>query len=339
MNNKVHERTGGEERGDEAPHASGLCPAFGAQTEAKGARECPTEKVHERTGSDTPLLSIHNLTRTYRHFSLHQACFELQAGSMMGLLGPNGAGKSTLIKAIMGLVRQDGGTLRLRGELLTPSNGEARRRIAYVPDEPKFAPGARLQTLQEVYAAFYPDFNLKAWHGLMSDFGLRPEQKAKTLSLGQRTRFALALALSRNWELLLLDEPTTGLDPVFRRELIQRFSNELSEHRAILFSTHITSDLDRCADDVTFLRDGRVVISDTQECIKTQWGLVKGGLELLDEKVRQAFVGLRENAFGFEGLTRNIKGAREHFGSNALIETPTLEDILVLLGRKEMAHA
>jgi ABC-2 type transport system ATP-binding protein len=194
-----------------------------------------------------------------------------------------------------------------------------------------------LATLKEAYAPFYPNFDEARWQGFMSDFGLDPRKKAKELSLGQRTRFALTLALARDWDLLVLDEPTTGLDPVFRRELIQRFSERLDERRSILFSTHITSDLEGKADYVTFLRNGEVVLCDTQDRVKEHWGIVKGGLELLDEKVRRAFQGLRETSLGFEALTNNVAGAREHFGDKALIERASLEDILVLLGRR--AHA
>jgi len=281
-----------------------------------------------------PILRVRGLAKHYTNFALEGVSLAVQSGTMMGLLGPNGAGKTTLIKALLGLVHLDGGTLSFQGQDLRKNGPALRRRIAYVADEPKFAPGARLATLKEVYAPFYPDFDAARWRGLMADFGLDPRKRFRELSLGQRTRFALSLALSRDWELLALDEPTTGLDPVFRRELLQRFSERLDERRAILFSTHITSDLEGRADHVTFLRAGQVVVSDTQENLKERWGLVKGGLELLDAKVRCAFQGLQETPLGFEALTDNTVGAREHFGERALIERASLEDILVLLGRR-----
>ncbi len=284
-----------------------------------------------------PILQLRGLTKRYKAFTLDAVNLAVQPGTMMGLLGPNGSGKTTLIKAILGLVRVDGGSALFQGRDLASEGPELRRRIAYVADEPKFTPGARLAKLKDVYAPFYPDFDEAHWKGLMADFGLDPRKKAKELSLGQRTRFALTLALSRDWALLVLDEPTTGLDPVFRRELIQRFSQRLDERRAILFSTHITSDLEGSADYVTFLRNGQAVLSDTQDNVKERWGIVKGGLDLLDEKVRRAFQGLRETPHGFEALTDNAAGAREHFGEKALVERASLEDILVLLGRR--AHA
>ncbi|HQL48141.1 MAG TPA: ABC transporter ATP-binding protein [Holophaga sp.] len=284
-----------------------------------------------------PLLRLRGLTKRYRAFTLQEASLDLPPGSLMGLLGPNGAGKTTLLKAILGLVRLDAGTLTFQGRDLAQHGAELRRRIAFVPDTPAFQPGARLATLKEAHAPFYPGFDETRWKGLMADFGLDPRRKAQELSLGQRTRFALTLALAQDWDLLVLDEPTTGLDPVFRRELLQRFSEALDERRAILFSTHITSDLEDRADFVTFVRDGQVVLSDTQEAIKGRWGVVKGELDLLDEPVRRAFKGLRETPHGFEALTDNLPGTRAHFGEQALVERPSLEDLLVLLGRK--AHA
>lgn len=284
------------------------------------------------------ILHLQGLTKHFQAFTLEGVDLLLEPGTMTGLLGPNGAGKTTLIKAILGLVNLERGTMRFQGRNLREEGPVLRRRIAYVADEPKFTPAARLSTLKAVYAPFYPDFDETRWRGLMADFGLDPRKKAKALSLGQRTRFALTLALSRDWDLLVLDEPTTGLDPVFRRELLQRFSQRLDERRAILFSTHITSDLEDRADHVTFLRAGRVVLSDTQDHVKERWGLVKGGLDLLDEKVRRAFQGLRETPHGFEALTDNVQGAREHFQDRALVERASLEDILVLLGRSH-SHA
>ena len=286
-------------------------------------------------GPSQPLLHLEGLSKRFKDFHLDRVGFSLPAGTLMGLIGPNGAGKTTLIKAIVGLVHLDAGQIRFQGRDLIKEGPKLRRRIAYVPDEPKFAPGARLTTLKNIYAPFYPTWNEGCWKALMADFGLDPSAKAKTLSLGQRTRFALTLAMSREADLLVLDEPTTGLDPVFRRELLQRLAGTLNERRSILFSTHITSDLEARADLITLIRDGEVVFSETQDLIRDRWGLVKGGLELLDEAVKIGFQGLRTNAHGFEALTDDIETARRRFAGLALVERASLEDILVLLGRRK----
>jgi ABC-2 type transport system ATP-binding protein len=285
-----------------------------------------------------PLLRLNSLCKRFKGFHLDRAGFDLPAGMLMGLIGPNGAGKTTLIKAILGLIRLDAGSIRFQGRDLIQEGPALRQRIAYVPDEPKFPHGARLRTLKDIHAGFFPGWNERTWAGLMADFGLDPDKKAHTLSLGQRTRFALTLALSREADLLVLDEPTTGLDPVFRRELLQRLAATLNNQRAILFSTHITSDLEARADLVTLVRDGEVVFSQTQDDLRDSWGVVKGGLEVLDGDVKARFEGLRVNAHGFEGLTRDVQAARRCFEGSALIERASLDDILVLMGRRK-AHA
>jgi len=284
--------------------------------------------------SDTPLLVLDGLTKRFPDFELKQASFTLPSGLLMGLIGPNGAGKTTLLKAILGLLRLDAGSLCFQGRDLLQEGPALRARIAYVPDEPKFTHGATLRALKESTAPFCPGWNDATWRGLMADFGLDPRAKSHTLSLGQRTRFALTLAMARDVDLLVLDEPTTGLDPVFRRELLARLAAGLNERRSILFSTHITSDLEDRADLVTLLRDGEIVFSRTQEDLREAWGVVKGGLELLDDEARRGFQGLRTNAHGFEGLTDDLAGARRRYEGRALVERASLEDILVLLGRR-----
>lgn len=282
-----------------------------------------------------PLLELCGVSKRFKTFSLENVSFSLPGGMFMGLIGPNGAGKTTLVKAILGLVRPDAGEIRFQGRDLMQEGAALRQRIAYVPDEPKYTTGVRLRTLKDVYAGFFLTWNEARWEGLMTDFGLDPAKKSNTLSLGQRTRFALTLAMSRDAELLVLDEPTTGLDPVFRRELLQRLSSTLDERRSILFSTHITSDLEVSADLVTLIRDGEVVFSQPQDVIRETWGVVKGGIDLLDADVKALFVGLRTSACGFEALTNDLEGARGRFNGHALVDRATLEDILVLMGRRK----
>jgi len=279
-----------------------------------------------------PLLCVRGLAKRFKAFALEDVSFELPGGLMMGLIGANGAGKTTLIKAILGLVPVQSGALRFKGRDLLTEGAELRRHIAYVPDEPRFVPEMRLDAIKTAHARFFPDWDDARWSQLMAEFGLDPRAKAGTLSMGMKTKFALTLALAREAELLVLDEPTTGLDPVFRRDLLKELRGLIQdESHAILFSTHITSDLEDRADLVTLLHQGHVVFSLDQDSLREQWALVKGAPELLDSETRARFVGLRETPVGFEGLAR-----MEHvnaFKHDALVERPTLEDILVLMGK------
>ncbi len=285
------------------------------------------------------LLAFRGVTKRWPAFQLEATDLDLPGGLILGLMGANGAGKTTLLKLLMGLVQPDGGVIQFKGMDLREGGAELRRRIAYVPDEPRFVPELRLRALKEAQARFYPDWDEARWKGLMADFGLDPAQKAGQLSLGMRTKFALSLALARSAELLVLDEPTTGLDPVFRRELLQRLSAEIQdERRAILFSTHITSDLEQRVDRVAFLRDGRLAFCQDQDALRDTWVLVKGGLDLLEPGIAGTFRGLRTTPFGFEALAEDGEGLRRRFEGRALLERASLEDIVVLMG-KGTAHA
>lgn len=164
-------------------------------------------------------------------------------------------------------------------------------------------------------------------------------KKFKALSHGTKMKFALALALSHGAELIILDEPTSGLDPVFRRQFLDRLAALLQGGEvSVLFSTHLTADLERNADFITFLRAGRVVFSSAKDDVVEKWAVVKGGRELLDAGSRRFFEGVREREFGFEGLTSRAPEARRRFGERAAVDRATLDDIMVLMGRGE-SHA
>jgi ABC-2 type transport system ATP-binding protein len=286
-----------------------------------------------------PLLEVRGLSKCWPGFRLEDVDLALPGGMIMGLIGANGAGKTTLLRILMGLVRPRGGTLRFKGRDLLREGGDLRREIAYVPDEPRFFADRRLRDLKAACAPFYPAWDEALWGRLMADFGLDPACRAGQLSLGMRTRFALTLALARNAGLLVLDEPTTGLDPVFRRELLQRLSALIvDEGRSILFSTHITTDLEARADLVVLLQEGRVAFCETQDRLRETWGVVKGGLDLLEAAGTEGFQGLRSHAHGFEALVEDREAARRRFEGRALVERATLEDILVLKGRRR-SHA
>ena len=286
------------------------------------------------------LLELTHVSKRWPLFRLEDACLSLPGGMIMGLVGANGAGKSTLIKLVLGLVRPDSGRIRLAGRDLAGDGAEFRRHIAYVPDEPRFAPELPLRSLMAVQARFYRDFDPLRWAALMAEFGLDPAAKAGQLSLGMRTKFALTLALAREAELLLLDEPTTGLDPEFRRTLLLRLAGLIQdESRSILFSTHITSDLERGVDLVTLMQDGQIRFSQDQEALRDNWVLVKGGLELLDDPVRAGFQGLRSTPYGFEALCGDGQAARLRYAGKALVEPASLEDIVVLMGRRKVDAA
>jgi len=280
-------------------------------------------------------LDIDGVSKHYDGFSLDQVSFKLPRGFIMGLIGPNGAGKTTLVKLILNLVRRDAGTISVFGLDNLGGEAEIKSRLGFVPDEPRFHEDVTLAALKSVTAPFYPKWNEGRFRDLAVAFELQLDKKFKALSHGTKTRFALALALSHGAELILLDEPTSGLDPVFRRKLLDVLADVLQDERvSILFSTHITSDLERVADFVTFLQAGRVVFSSPKDEVLENWGVVRGDPRILDAEARQFFEGIRVREHGFEALTSNIAKARARFGDGAVVERASLDDIMVLTGKE-----
>ena len=285
------------------------------------------------------IIEFRGVGKRYRGFALKGVSFDVPRGYIMGLIGPNGAGKTTLIKLILNLVHRDSGTIRVLGHDNLTHEAEIKARIGFVPDEPSFYADVPLRDLAAATAIMYQAWSADVFERLVSEFQLPMRKKFKALSHGTKTKFALALALSHGAEFVILDEPTAGLDPVFRRELLARLSGLLQDERvSLLISTHITSDLERVADFVTFLRAGRVIFSRPKDEIMDTWGVVRGGKELLDSGTRALFDGIRLREHGFEGLTSRVQDARRLFGDRAAVERASLDDIMVLMGKEE-SHA
>lgn len=212
------------------------------------------------------LLKIERLCKRYPGFALEDVSFSLAAGRIMGLIGKNGAGKSTTLKATLNLVRPQSGTVTIFGQDFYRHEKECRQRVGVVFGGIDFYPLKRLSAITAVTRRFYADWDDAQYRTYLRRFALDESRKFKELSNGMKVKYLLALALSHHAGLLILDEPTSGLDPVSREELTHIFRHIVkSEGCAILFSTHITSDLDRCADDITYIQNGRVLQSADRE--------------------------------------------------------------------------
>jgi ABC-2 type transport system ATP-binding protein len=280
-------------------------------------------------------LEIDSVEKRYKGFTLEDVSLQLNKGYIMGLIGPNGAGKTTLIKLILNLIHRDGGAIRVFGLDNLADEAEIKSRIGFVPDEPRFHDDATLGRVAAAVAPYYAKWDSKRFATLAGEFELPLKKNFKKLSHGTKTKFALALALSHGAELVLLDEPTTGLDPVFRRRLLDKLAGLLEgERTSVLFSSHITADLERTADFVTFVKNGRVVFSESMDRVAQSWAVVKGGRDTLDNDKREFLDGLRVRSHGFEGLTSRVEEARRHFGNGYVIERASLDDIMVLFGKE-----
>ncbi len=282
------------------------------------------------------VLEINKLVKTYEGFALKEVSFALPKGYIMGFIGPNGAGKTTTIKLILNLIRRESGSIQVFGMDNIRDEVAVKSRIGFVHDAPLFYDYLGLHQIKNIIAPFYKRWDDAVYKRLFSEFDLPEGKKFKELSRGTRMKFALVLALSHHADLIIMDEPTSGLDPVFRRELLEKLAQLLQdEEKSILFSTHITSDLERIADYITFINAGQVVFSSAKDALLEQWGIIKGGKELLNESTRSLFRGIRLHEYGFEALTSDCERVRRTFNGQVVIERATLEDIMFYIVKGE----
>jgi ABC-2 type transport system ATP-binding protein len=279
-----------------------------------------------------PAVLIEGARKVWNGFTFGPLSLELPSGYMMGLVGPNGAGKTTLVRLVLDLVRPDLGTIRVFGEDHRERGASIRSRIGFVHDRPTSFDYLSVERLARLVAAFYDRWDPEVFRGLVREFDLPLRRRVSALSRGMRMKLALALALSHGAELLVLDEPTTGLDPVFRKDLLERLSGLVaSEGRSVLFSTQILGDLERVADYVTLLREGQALYSGPKDDLLDRWAVVRGGPELRREVAGLPLRGLRETPMGAEVLVDDIDEARLRW-PGAVVERATLDDVFLLLG-------
>jgi ABC-2 type transport system ATP-binding protein len=278
-------------------------------------------------------IEMRGVRKVYRFFTLDDVSFDLEPGQIMGFVGPNGAGKSTTLRLLMGMIAPDAGEIRVLGHEMPKAQAVAKRDIGFVSAEMKLLPHATLGWHMEFMKSIYPEWDGGYAAALVKRFNLRPEQNARSLSLGEHVKATLLLALARHPKLLVLDEPTTGLDPVARHEVITELMDVLrDETRSILFSSHNTVDVERISDTITFLDRGRVVESDDKEKFLDRWRRIHVQLptgtalpalpNVVKREVDGQFVTLTTNQFS-EGL-QNLVGAHVTH-----VQRMTLEEIFV----------
>ncbi len=251
----------------------------------------------------TEILTVRNLCKNYPAFELHDVSFSIRASSIMGLIGRNGAGKTTTIKSILRLVRPDGGSVEFLGQPVDDDAAALRREAGYVSGDLCYYQRKRLSQLTAVTRSFYSAWDSARYEALLRRFSLDDSKRVCELSAGMKVKYQLACALSHGAKLLILDEPTSGLDPVSRDDLLDLLRSLCEQDGvSILFSTHITSDLDACADDVTYLQNGTVAQSVSLAGFTAPWKKLTGPETALAPALRGALRGLRVHRGEFEAL-------------------------------------
>lgn len=277
-------------------------------------------------------LDVRNLNKAYPNFQLKNVSFQLEKGYIMGFIGVNGAGKTTTIKSILNMIQLDSGEVHIMGKSMTKNELELKQEIGFAFGGVDFYTRSKIKALTNLIKRFYTNWDDNTYYAYLKRFKLDENKKIAELSTGMKVKYSLALALSHGAKLLLLDEPTSGLDPVSRDDLLDIFQELILDGEiSILFSTHITSDLEKCADFITFIDNGRIIQSSEKEDFIASYRLLSGTEEQLSG-IKETLIAYKLNSFGFKGLIHT----KDFDPSSGLKATaPTLEEIMIYFTKKE----
>ncbi|MCI4129296.1 ABC transporter ATP-binding protein [Bacillus haynesii] len=285
------------------------------------------------------VIELRHVHKSFDGFQLKDFSMNVKKGFVTGFIGGNGVGKSTTIKLIMNLLQPDSGTITVFGMNYKEHEKEIKQRIGFVFDSNIFYEHLTLAEMKNIVKRSYINWDEQVFNDYVNTFNLPLTKKIKTFSKGMMMKASLAVALSHHAELIIMDEPTSGLDPIFRRELLEILHQLMQDgDKTVFFSTHITTDLDKIADYITFIHKGEHIFTKDLYEIEEQYAIVKGGMELLDRETEQEFIAVQKSTHGFEALTANKSRTENIFGDMVLIEKPTLEDIMFYTKKGAKEH-
>ena len=277
-------------------------------------------------------LEVSGLTKRYPGFDLRDVSFTLPQGYVLGLIGPNGAGKTTIIKSILNIVKKDSGDIRIFGCDSENDESRAKAYVGFVHEVPPLFDHLNVRDYARLVGMYYADWDENAFESLARRFELPLKKRTAALSRGMKMKLSLATALSHSADLLILDEPTSGLDPVFRRELLDYLYDTIQDgKRSVLFSTHVTSDLEHIADYIVYVRGGSIRFSDSVEAIRDTWRLVNGDPSILKGPESELFPVLRCEPHSFTALTRHPDKVLDRFGNSVVLDRPSFDDLVYYL--------
>lgn len=274
-------------------------------------------------------LIVKNITKHYPSFTLDKVSFTLPKGSIMGLVGVNGAGKSTTMKSILGLCKPDSGEVTVLGQT---SNDKLRKEdIGVVFDECHLHQMLKIKQFQKIFPEIYPNWDASLFEEYMKRFQLPLDKPIKNFSRGMKMKLAIAVAVCHQAKLLILDEPTSGLDPIMRNEILDLFLEYIEDgEKSILVSSHITSDLEKIADYITFIDKGKVLMSGNKDDIIYNHGVARGTKSDLTKIPKENLLSIRESQYHCEALVVNPSQVLKMY-PNLVIDKVSLEDIMMLL--------
>jgi ABC-2 type transport system ATP-binding protein len=283
------------------------------------------------------ILEINKLRKEYPEFILDDIDWNIPKGYVMGLIGPNGAGKTTAIKLIMNLIGSDGGHIEVFGLDNIQHQKQIKNKIGYVGEEQYFYDHKNAAWTGEFVSHFYDQWDRERYQSLLEQFEIPPKKRIRKFSKGMKVKLSFAIALSHNPELILLDEPTSGLDPIIRREVIDFLKTFTEENdKTVILSSHITDDISRIADYITYMINGKIVITESKDALLSIWKKVHFTPESLDKSVIDKLESVESHMFGSSGLTKNYPAIQDALipglaSGDIKVESVGLDDILIAL--------
>lgn len=280
-------------------------------------------------------LYVEGLSKTFQTFKLENVSFKLPKGSIMGFVGENGAGKTTTIKLILNMLKKESGDVLMFGRDHIGEETEIKKNIGVILADGFFPDVLTLSQICKVMKSIYTDFDQDKFDAYVHEFKLNDQQSISEFSTGMKMKAKIATVLSHDPKLLILDEPTNGLDPVARAEVLDIFMEYIQdEEKSIFLSSHITGDLEKIADYITFIHDGKIIFSESREFLTDYYGILKCAKSELEEIDREDIVSKRVNRFGYELLIKGRQKIRRKYPEK-IIDPASIDDIMLYYAKGE----
>lgn len=282
------------------------------------------------------VIEIKNLKKRYdNNFGLGEINLSIPSGYVIGLIGENGAGKTTLIKSILNIINTDTGEIKIFNKDSKKYDSLIKEDIGVVLDDIFFPEILTANDIDTVMKDIYKNWDKELFYKYLKDFNLPNNKKIKTLSKGMRKKLEIATALAHHPKLLILDEPTSGLDPVVRDDILDIFLNFIKdENHTILFSTHITSDLEHIADEIIFIDKGQIILNKSKDELLDNYGILKCDIDTFDKISKEDIIRYKRNKYNYEILVSNRNKMLKKY-KNFIIDKITLDKLMVLVIKGE----
>lgn len=279
-------------------------------------------------------VELKNVKKTLGTFTLNIDSLKIPKGYITGFIGQNGSGKTTTIKLIMDMLYPDSGDVKVFNQKLSDDPTTLKMDISYIGNYPGFPEEVTLKKIKKMIAPFYKTWDELLYKKYIKKFSLDVSKKFKDLSSGKKKQFELCIALSHKPKLLIMDEPTVNLDPIIRNEFLEILLEHLEDgEMSVFYSSHITSDLEKAADFIYFIDNGKILLTGEKDELIENHKIIKGKLSILTPELEKYFIGLTKGSFGFDALTNDFDEVFNLLGNEAIYEKATLEDLMLYYTR------